>query len=95
MISITDDTLMIGATEFRSALPKLIPQLNSKKIIIMKRGKPIGIFQAFDKYQQQQEWINKLEDQVLGHLAKERDINSSKENFIPAEEAYKILDLDV
>lgn len=82
MLNINDDTVMIGATELRSEMPKLSKILKIKKVIVMKRGKPMAILEDFGKYEEKEEIIDLFEDLVLGHLAKERDHDSTAKDFI-------------
>ena len=91
MLNINDDTVMIGATELRSEMPKLAKMLKIKKVIVMKRGKPLAILEDFSKYEEKEEIIDLFEDLVLGHLAKERDSIASDKDFIDHDELKKKL----
>jgi hypothetical protein len=82
---------MIGTTEFRSEMPKLLKVFGKKKVILMKRGEPVGIFLNFSDYQKQEAWQEEFEDVVLGYLAKERDERSTDADFISEEEAWEKL----
>lgn len=91
MLTLNEDTIMIGTTEFRSKMPHLIKVLGKKKVILMKRGEPVGVFLNFSDYQKQEEWLDEFEDVVLGHLAKERDDQSTEADFVSEKEAWKQL----
>lgn len=94
MLNLNDDTIMIGATEFRSEMPTLIKVLGNKKIILMKRGEPIAVLQNFQKYKEEEDWREEFEDVVLGYLAKERDESSKKKDYYTHEEVLKKLGLN-
>lgn len=91
MLNINDDTVMVGATELRSEMPKLSKMLKIKKVIVMRRGKPIAILEDFGKYEEKEEIIDIFEDLVLGHLAKKRDKIASDKDFIDHEDLKKKL----
>jgi len=80
MIDVAEDTVIVGATELRTEVPKLMKI--KKKVIVMKRGKPIGVLQDFDDYKAQEKVIDAFEDLVLGYLAKERFCNSNENDYV-------------
>ncbi len=72
MISVKEDTTILGVTEFRKMIPQVLKKMKKEKIILTRRNKPIGILVDYDQYEQMEAIIEAIEDQVLGHLAKER-----------------------
>lgn len=80
MINVTEDTILIGATELRTEVSNLIK--SKKKIIVMKRGKPIGVLQNFDEYKAQERILDAFEDIVLGFLAKERFEKGTEDDYV-------------
>ncbi|EKD47688.1 MAG: hypothetical protein ACD_65C00334G0003 [uncultured bacterium] len=80
MINVAEDTILIGATELRTEVPMLMKM--KKKVIVMKRGKPIGVLQNFDDYEAQEKILDAFEDIVLGYLAKERFENATNEDYV-------------
>jgi len=93
MIKVNDNTVMVGATEFRSDMPKFMKMIHVNKVIVMKRGEPVAVFQNFKDYQEEEDWRDEFEDLVLGHIAKERDDASKDEDFISHDELVKELGL--
>lgn len=93
MLEINDDTLMVGATEFRSDMPKLIKTLHLKKVIIMNRGEPVAVIQDFQEYKKDEDWREEFEDLILGSMAKERDESSTDADFYTHEEVFEELGL--
>jgi prevent-host-death family protein len=94
MLQINDDTVMVGATEFRSEMPKLIKTLHLKKVIIMNRGEPVAVIQNYQDFKRDEDWMEEFEDLVLGSIAKERDENSKDSDFYSHEEVLKELGLN-
>jgi len=83
MLYFNEDTKLIGATELRAVVPKLIKELsNNIPIIVTKRGKPVAVLQSYEEYIKRQELIDKCEDMVLGYEAKGRDNASKKSDFV-------------
>ncbi|MFA5828974.1 MAG: type II toxin-antitoxin system Phd/YefM family antitoxin [Candidatus Gracilibacteria bacterium] len=91
MININDEMKLIGATELRTEVPKLINDLKMKTVIVTKRGKPVAVLQNYTKYQEKEDLLDTFEDLVLGHLAKERHEKSQKSDYIPASAVWKKL----
>lgn len=94
MITVNDDTVMVGATEFRSEMPKLMKLVGQKTIVVMNRGEPIAVFQDYQHYQEDQNWQDTFEDIVLGYLAKERDATGGNEDFVSHRDVLKKLGLE-
>lgn len=95
MLNITEDIILVGATELRTEMPKLAKALKEdKRAIIMKRGKPIAVLQDFESYQAREAVIDELEDEIAGYIAKIRYENSKPENYITGEELRKRLGLN-
>ncbi|MFC1615903.1 hypothetical protein ACFL21_02075 [Patescibacteria group bacterium] len=84
MLNIDDDTVIVGATELRSNMPKISKDIKTKKIIVVKRGEPFAVLTDFEEYQEKEKVIDTFEDVVLGYLAKERDEKNN--DFISSEE---------
>lgn len=91
MITITDDTLLVGATELRKEMPRLAKEMKTKTIIITKKGKPVAVLEDFDEYTQKKRVLETFEDIVLGYLAKERFENAKEADYISHEEMLKYL----
>ena len=94
MITVNDDTVMVGATEFRSEMPKLLKLVGQKTIVVMNRGEPVAVFQDYQHYQEDQSWHDTFEDVVLGYLAKERDDASDDKDFISHRDVLKKLNIE-
>lgn len=93
MLTIDDNTVLIGATELRSNMPQISKDIKTKKIIVVKRGKPFAVLTDFEDYQEKENLIDTFEDVVLGYLAKERDKKNAAKDFVEAEDVEKKLGL--
>lgn len=94
MITVNDNTVMIGATEFRSEMPKLMKLVGEKTIVVMNRGEPVAVFQDYHHYQEDQNWHDTFEDVVLGYLAKERHENAKEGDYLSHADLLKKLGLE-
>lgn len=95
MFDIDSNTVLVGSTDLRTRIPEISSSLKNKKIIIMKRNKPIAVIQDFEKFQEAQKKIEEMEDLILGYLAKNRKENSKKKDFLTFEKAAKELGIKV
>ncbi|MFA5948124.1 MAG: type II toxin-antitoxin system prevent-host-death family antitoxin [Candidatus Gracilibacteria bacterium] len=93
MINLNNNTLMLGTSEFRMEIPKIVKEIKLKKIILTKRGKPIAILQDFEEYEAKEKLIEEYEDLILGNLAKEREQKSKSTDYITHEEVLNKLGL--
>ena len=91
MLIIDDNTVLVGATELRSNMPKISKEIKTKKVIVVKRGEPFAVLTDFDEYQEKENILDTFEDIVLGYLAKERYEKSSDKDFVDAEDVEKEL----
>lgn len=95
MLNITEDIILVGATELRTEMPKLAKALKEdKRAIIMKRGKPMAVLQDFESYEKREKMIDELEDWIAGYIAKERFKNSKPEDYLSHEELCNELGLN-
>jgi hypothetical protein len=82
MFDIGDDAVMVGATEFRSSIPKFAKKNGNKTVFVTSRGEPVAVLEPFSKNKKKEKLIDDLEDLILGHLAKERYESSSSDDFL-------------
>ena len=91
MITIKENTTLIGVSELRTNLDKILEESKKHKILIEKRHKPVAVLMAMEKYNQMEKALELLEDFALGYLAKERHKLSKESDYIDIEEAIKSL----
>jgi prevent-host-death family protein len=88
MISVKEDTTLVGVTELRKMIPEILKKMKHEKIILTRRNKPIGVLVDYSEYEKMERMIDVLEDQLLGLLAKERASRKGRKT-IDLEEAEK------
>lgn len=60
MFKSNKNTLILGLTEARTRLPVLLKDLGSKKIILMKRGYPVGVIQGYKDFIEKEELLGRF-----------------------------------
>ena len=89
MYTIKEDTTLVGVSELRNRIDKILEEARHHKIIIEKRNKPVAVLVAIDQYNAMEELIDLIEDLELGRLARQREKGSSAKDYISIEKAYK------
>jgi prevent-host-death family protein len=89
MHTVKEDTTLIGVSELRTRIDKILKEAKFHKIVIEKRNKPLAVLIAIDEYNAMEELLDRIEDYELARMAKERDGGSSRKNYISMEEAFK------
>ena len=93
MLSVKEDTTIVGITELRKMIPEILKKIKQEKVILTRRNRPIGILVDYEEYERMEKMIEALEDQVLGQLAKERAARKDKRT-IDLEEAERRVGID-
>ena len=88
MLSVKEDTTVVGITELRKMIPEILKKIKQEKVILTRRNRPIGILVDYEEYERMEKMIEAFEDQVLGQLAKERASRKDKRT-IDLEEAER------
>ena len=89
MISVKEDTTIVGVSELRTHIEKILEASKKHKILIGKRNKPIAVLMEVEKYNQMEHTLELLEDFALAFLAKARDLKAKSSDYIDIEEALK------
>jgi prevent-host-death family protein len=88
MLSVKEDTTVVGITELRKMIPEILKKIKQEKVILTRRNRPIGILVDYEEYERMEKMIEAFEDQILGKLAKERASRKDKRT-IDLEEAER------
>lgn len=91
MYTIKEDTTLVGVSELRNRIDKVLEEAQHHKIVIEKRNKPIAVLIAIDQYNAMENILDLIEDIGLGHAAGKREKRSSDKDYISIEKAYKKL----
>jgi len=89
MLAVDEQTALIGLSELRTAAPKLLKYLQTHKVILTKRNKPVGVMMDYDEYKKMEVLIELIEDTVLGQIAQERYKSTKKESYLTLAEARR------
>lgn len=89
MYTIREDTTLVGVSELRTKIEKILEEAKLHKIVIEKRNKPIAVLIAIEQYNAMEELLDSVEDLELGRMAKEREKRSSKKDYVSLDKALK------
>ena len=91
MHTIREDTTLVGVSELRTKIEKILEEAKLHKIVIEKRNKPIAVLIAIEQYNAMEELLDGIEDLELGRMAKEREKRSSKRDYVSLRKALERL----
>jgi len=89
MITIKQNTTLIGVSELRTKMEQLLKRLKAGCVVIEKRHKPVAVLVSSEEYEKNEKLMDMAEDIVLGYLAKSRLDNSQAKDYIRIEELLK------
>lgn len=84
MITVEEHTTLIGFSELRTKMKEVLEALKCSKVVLALRNKPLAVLVPFERYRQMEAMLDRVEDQVLGHMAKER-ARLPESEFLPLE----------
>ena len=89
MITIKENTTLVGVSELRTNIDKILEKSKKHKILIEKRHKPVAVLMDMEQYSQMEATLELLEDYALGLLARERDSKSKPSDYMGLEALQK------
>ncbi len=89
MISVKANTTLIGVSELRSGIDKILKKADEGHVFIQKRNKTAAILMSCKEYENMQNLIETAEDLLLGFLADERYRKSNKDDYLDIESLLK------
>jgi prevent-host-death family protein len=89
MITVKEDTTLVGVSELRTGIDKVLEKAQEGLVIIEKRRNPQAVLISIKEYEHMQEIMEVAEDLILGQIAKERFENSEKNDYIDLESLIK------
>ncbi|MBL7130499.1 MAG: type II toxin-antitoxin system Phd/YefM family antitoxin [Candidatus Omnitrophica bacterium] len=87
MITVKEDTTLVGISELRTNIDKILEESKKHKVLIERRNKPVAVLLAMERYKQIEEILDLLEDTALGLMAKERESKSKPSDYLDIQEA--------
>ncbi|MDP2940225.1 MAG: type II toxin-antitoxin system Phd/YefM family antitoxin [Candidatus Omnitrophota bacterium] len=89
MITVKEDTTLVGISELRTNIDKILEESKKHKVLIERRNKPVAVLLAVERYNEIEEILDLLEDTALGFLAKERESKSKPSDYLDIHVAEK------
>ncbi len=89
MITLKEDTTLVGVSELRTHMEKILAESKKHRVLIEKRNKPVAVIMAMEDYNRMEETMEALEDLALGYLAREREAGSKPSDYLGIEEVLK------
>ncbi|MCK5012908.1 MAG: type II toxin-antitoxin system Phd/YefM family antitoxin [Candidatus Omnitrophica bacterium] len=89
MITIEENTTLVGVSELRTGIEKILEKARKGLVIIEKRRKPQAVLMSTEEYTHMQNVLEMAEDLVLGFIAQERFKNSKDSDYINIESLLK------
>ena len=91
MITVKEDTTLVGISELRTHIDEILEQTKKHKVLIGKRNKPVAVLINMEKFHQMEATLDLLEDFALGFLAQERESQSKASDYVDIETVKKKL----
>lgn len=89
MLAMDEQTALIGLSELRTAAPKLLKFLQTHKVVLTKRNKPVGVVIDYEEFKKMADLIELIEDTALGQMAMEREKSAKKESYLTHDEMVR------
>jgi prevent-host-death family protein len=88
MLTVKEDTTVIGVTELRKMIPEVLKKIKRENVILTRRNQPIGILVDYQEFERIEQMIDLIEDHLLGKLASNR-VSRKNRRAVSLEEAEK------
>jgi prevent-host-death family protein len=72
MLTVEEKTTIVGVAELRKVMKDVIGEIKTRKVILTKRNRPIGVLVDYEEFKKMEDLIETIEDFVLGQMARER-----------------------
>ena len=89
MITVKEDTTLVGVSELRLGIDKILKKAGKGPVVIEKRHKPQAVLMSSEEYERIQDVLETAEDLVLGYLADERYKGSTGKDYVDIEVLLK------
>ncbi|OPX28998.1 MAG: hypothetical protein B1H08_04810 [Candidatus Omnitrophica bacterium 4484_171] len=89
MITIKQNTTLVGVSELRKGIEKILEKAQKGLVIIEKRHKPAAVLMSGEEYENIQNILETAEDIVLGFIARKRFKGSKDKDYIDIENLLK------
>jgi len=89
MITEKDNATMMGVSDLRQNLERILEAPQNSTIVIEKHHKPLAVLISDKEYKRMQHLLDMAEDIVLGFLAEERFKKSKNRDFTDIETVFR------
>lgn len=89
MFTVKEDTTLVGISELRTNIYKVLEAITKGKVLLEKRNKPLAVIVPIEKYNRMEELLETIEDMRSGYLAKERDQKSKPGDYVELDKILK------
>ena len=91
MITVKQNTTLVGVTELRHNIDKVLEEAQKHLVVVEKRNKPIAVFFSIEAWERIKVILDDYEDRELGLEAKKRVAESSPKDYVSLQEAKSII----
>ena len=92
MITVKQNTTLVGVSELRKGIEKILEKAKEGLVVIEKRHKPTAVLMSTEEYERMQEMLELAEDIVLGFIAQERFKKSKAEDYVNIEDLLRSME---
>lgn len=85
MFTVKENTTLVGVSELRKGIDKILEKARKGLVIIEKRHKPQAVLMSNEEYEHLTGIVDMAEDLVLGFAASERLKKSKESDYIDIE----------
>jgi len=89
MLTVDAHTTLVGVSELRSGVEKILKKAALGVVIVEKRHRPAAVLMSSREYQRMKDVTDLAEDLVLGHLAEKRFHAARPKDYIDIEKLLK------
>ncbi|MFZ3072486.1 MAG: type II toxin-antitoxin system Phd/YefM family antitoxin [Thermodesulfobacteriota bacterium] len=88
MLTVKEDTAIVGVSELRTKTPEVLEEIKKHMVILTRRNMPVGVIMDYGDYEKMSKLLAEAEDIVLAELARKR-LSRKNRKAITLEDAEK------
>lgn len=91
MITVKEDTTLVGISELRTHFARILEVLGRSKVLLERRNKPLAVIVPIKKYARMEKLLELVEEAGLGYLAREREQKSRPSDYLALDKAEGLI----
>lgn len=91
MILVKEGTTLVGISELRTKADEILRAMQHSTVVLERRNKPLAVLLPMARYEEIEARLDWLEDQVLGHAARNRLRKTSRKAYLTLDQVEKRL----